>query len=89
MFDLGDEQDAQKMEFVLQKEKQEAERKRVEARGIADYQTIIALSLTLLTGNCNMKALRHKKNLLPRNSKLFLHICSLRSLTGCGKADRT
>ena len=34
------------MEFVLQKEKQEAERKRVEARGIADYQTIIALRLT-------------------------------------------
>jgi len=32
------EQDAQKMEFVLQKEKQEAERKRVEAQGIADYQ---------------------------------------------------
>ncbi|MDQ6480509.1 prohibitin family protein [Dyadobacter sp. LHD-138] len=43
---INAEQDAQKMEFVLQKEKQEAERKRVEARGIADYQTIIALSLT-------------------------------------------
>jgi hypothetical protein len=27
-----------KMQFVLQKEKQEAERKRVEAQGIADYQ---------------------------------------------------
>ena len=40
------EQDAQKMEFVLQKEKQEAERKRVEAQGIADYQRIIALGLT-------------------------------------------
>jgi len=36
------EQDAQKMEFVLQKEKQEAERKRVEAQGIADYQKIIS-----------------------------------------------
>ena len=43
---INAEQDAQKMEFVLQKERQEAERKRVEARGIADYQTIIALSLT-------------------------------------------
>ncbi|GLU51382.1 prohibitin family protein [Dyadobacter frigoris] len=43
---INAEQDAQKMEFVLQKEKQEAERKRVEARGISDYQTIIALSLT-------------------------------------------
>jgi regulator of protease activity HflC (stomatin/prohibitin superfamily) len=40
------EQDAQKMEFVLQKEKQEAERKRVEAQGIADYQRIINESLT-------------------------------------------
>jgi regulator of protease activity HflC (stomatin/prohibitin superfamily) len=39
------EQDAQKMEFVLQKEKQEAERKRVEAQGIADYQKIIASGL--------------------------------------------
>jgi regulator of protease activity HflC (stomatin/prohibitin superfamily) len=43
---INAEQEAQKMEFVLQKEKQEAERKRVEAKGIADYQTIIALSLT-------------------------------------------
>ncbi|PWJ59479.1 regulator of protease activity HflC (stomatin/prohibitin superfamily) [Dyadobacter jejuensis] len=43
---INAEQDAQKMEFVLQKEKQEAERMRVEAQGIADYQTIIAQSLT-------------------------------------------
>jgi regulator of protease activity HflC (stomatin/prohibitin superfamily) len=35
-----------KMEFVLQKEKQEAERKRVEAQGIADYQKIINTGLT-------------------------------------------
>jgi regulator of protease activity HflC (stomatin/prohibitin superfamily) len=40
------EQDAQKMQFVLQKEKQEADRKRVEAQGIADYQRIINESLT-------------------------------------------
>ncbi|MFX6023395.1 hypothetical protein ABTF26_20390, partial [Acinetobacter baumannii] len=40
------EQEAQKMEFVLQKEKQEAERKRVEAQGIADYQRIISSGLT-------------------------------------------
>jgi hypothetical protein len=36
----------QKMVFVLQKEKQEAERKRVEAQGIADYQRIITSTLT-------------------------------------------
>jgi regulator of protease activity HflC (stomatin/prohibitin superfamily) len=40
------EQDAQKMQFVLQKERQEADRKRVEAQGIADYQRIISLGLT-------------------------------------------
>jgi len=40
------EQEAQKMQFVLQKEKQEAERKRVEAQGIADYQQIISASLS-------------------------------------------
>lgn len=42
---INAEQDAQKMEFVLQKETQEAERKRVEAQGIADYQKIISLTL--------------------------------------------
>lgn len=40
------EQEAQKMQFVLQKERQEAERKRVEAQGISDYQRIINESLT-------------------------------------------
>jgi regulator of protease activity HflC (stomatin/prohibitin superfamily) len=40
------EQDAQKMQFVLAKERQEAERKRVEAQGISDYQRIINESLT-------------------------------------------
>lgn len=40
------EQEAQKMQFVLLKEKQEAERKRVEAQGIADYQAKINSTLT-------------------------------------------
>lgn len=43
---INAEQEAQKMQFVLQKEKQEAERKRVEAQGISDYQRIISESLT-------------------------------------------
>jgi regulator of protease activity HflC (stomatin/prohibitin superfamily) len=43
---INAEQDAQKMQFVLQKERQEADRKRVEAQGIADYQRIISLGLT-------------------------------------------
>lgn len=40
------EQEAQKMQFVLQKEEQEAQRKRIEAQGISDYQRIISESLT-------------------------------------------
>jgi len=40
------EQEAQKMEFVLQKEKQEAERKRIEAQGIKDFQKIISESIS-------------------------------------------
>jgi regulator of protease activity HflC (stomatin/prohibitin superfamily) len=43
---INAEQEAQKMEFVLQKERQEADRKRVEAQGIADYQRIISESLS-------------------------------------------
>ena len=43
---INAEQDAQKMQFVLLKERQEAERKRVEAQGISDYQRIISESLT-------------------------------------------
>ncbi|MEO8710880.1 MAG: prohibitin family protein, partial [Parafilimonas sp.] len=43
---INAEQDAQKMQFVLQKEQQEAQRKRIEAQGIADYQRIISESLT-------------------------------------------
>ncbi|MDO7852751.1 prohibitin family protein [Hymenobacter convexus] len=43
---ISAEQDAQKMQFVLQKEKQEAERKRVEAQGIADYQRIVNTELS-------------------------------------------
>ncbi len=43
---INAEQEAQKMEFVLQKEAQEAERKRVEAQGISDYQRIINTGLT-------------------------------------------
>lgn len=43
---INAEQDAQKMQFVLQKERQEAERKRVEAQGIADYQKILSTGLS-------------------------------------------
>lgn len=42
---LAADQDAQRMEFVLQKTKQEAEQRRVEAKGIADAQVIIKKDL--------------------------------------------
>jgi len=43
---INAEQEAQKMAFVLQKETQEAERKRIEAQGIADYQKILSTGLS-------------------------------------------
>ena len=43
---LKREQEAEQMKFVLQKEQQEAERKRIEAQGIADFQKIVQQSLT-------------------------------------------
>jgi regulator of protease activity HflC (stomatin/prohibitin superfamily) len=43
---INAEQDAQKMTFVLQKARQEAERMRVEAQGIADYQKILSTGLS-------------------------------------------
>lgn len=43
---INAEQESQKMKFVLDKERQEADRKRVEAQGIADYQRIITASLS-------------------------------------------
>ena len=43
---LKAEQESEQMKFVLQKETQEAERKRIEASGIADAQLIIDKSLT-------------------------------------------
>ena len=42
---IAAEQESQKMVYILQKEKQEADRKRVEAQGISDAQKIISQSL--------------------------------------------
>ena len=43
---LQAEQDAQRMAFILQKEEQEADRKRIEARGIADFQDIVSVNIS-------------------------------------------
>ncbi|MBI5836897.1 MAG: prohibitin family protein [Candidatus Eisenbacteria bacterium] len=43
---LRAEQESQRMQFVLTKEKQEAERKRIEAQGISDFQTIVTRGIS-------------------------------------------
>jgi regulator of protease activity HflC (stomatin/prohibitin superfamily) len=43
---LKAEQEAEQMRFVLQREQQEAERKRIEARGIADFQRIVTQGIS-------------------------------------------
>lgn len=40
------DQESQRMEFILTKERQEADRKRIEAQGIADFQRIVAAGIS-------------------------------------------
>ncbi len=40
------DQESQRMEFILAKERQEAERKRIEAKGISDFQTIVSQGIS-------------------------------------------
>ena len=43
---LSAEQESQRMQFVLEKERQEAERKRIEAQGVADFQRIVSQGIS-------------------------------------------
>jgi len=43
---LKAEQESQRMQFILLKEQQEADRKRIEAKGISDFQEIVSKGLT-------------------------------------------
>jgi prohibitin 1 len=43
---LAADQEAQRMRFILEKEKQEAERKRIEAQGIQDFQRIVSQGIS-------------------------------------------
>jgi regulator of protease activity HflC (stomatin/prohibitin superfamily) len=43
---LRAEQESQRMQFVLLKEKQEAERKKIEAQGISDFQNIVTKGIS-------------------------------------------
>jgi regulator of protease activity HflC (stomatin/prohibitin superfamily) len=45
-FKLTADQEAQKMQFTIEKEKLEAERKRIEAQGISDFQQIVSAGIT-------------------------------------------
>jgi len=38
-------QQSEQMQFVLEKERQEADRKRIEAKGVSDFQTIVSQSI--------------------------------------------
>jgi prohibitin 1 len=43
---LNAEQESQRMQFVLLREKQESERKRIEAQGVADFQQIVTQGIS-------------------------------------------
>ena len=43
---ISAQQDAERMDFVIQKETKEAERKRVEAAGVRDFQAIVTTGIT-------------------------------------------
>jgi regulator of protease activity HflC (stomatin/prohibitin superfamily) len=68
---LRAEQEAQRMEFVLNKEKQEAERKRIEAEGIRDAQKIIAEGLTPILIQYKSLEVMQKLSLSP-NTKIII-----------------
>jgi regulator of protease activity HflC (stomatin/prohibitin superfamily) len=65
------EQESQKMQFVLQKERQEADRKRVEAQGIADYQKILSTGLS--DKQLQYEAIKAQKEIaLSSNAKVII-----------------
>jgi regulator of protease activity HflC (stomatin/prohibitin superfamily) len=68
---LRREQEAEQMKFVLQKEQQEAERKRIEAQGIADFQRIVAAGIS--TQLLEWKGIEATEKLaLSQNSKIVV-----------------
>ena len=68
---LRAEQQAQQMEFILQREKKEADRKRIEAEGIRDAQRIIKEGIT--EGNIEWRSLEVLKEIATSpNAKLII-----------------
>lgn len=68
---LQAEQESQRMEFILSKEKQEADRKRVEAMGIRDAQKIIAEGLTPILIQYKSLEVMQRLSLSP-NTKIII-----------------
>lgn len=65
------EQESQKMQFVLAKARQEADVKRVEAQGIADYQKILATGLS--DKQLQYESIRAQKEIaLSPNTKIII-----------------
>jgi regulator of protease activity HflC (stomatin/prohibitin superfamily) len=71
---LEAEQQSEQMKFVLQRETQEAERKRVEARGIADFQAIVSKGLS--EGLLKWKGIEATKDLAESNNAKIVVIGS-------------
>jgi len=68
---LRAEQEAQQMDFILQREKKEAERKRIEAEGVRDAQKIIKEGIT--EGNIKWRSLEVLKEISTSpNAKLII-----------------
>jgi regulator of protease activity HflC (stomatin/prohibitin superfamily) len=68
---LKREQEAEQMKFVLQKEEQEANRKRIEAQGISDSQKILAVGLSPMV--LEWKGIEATERLaLSQNSKIIM-----------------
>jgi regulator of protease activity HflC (stomatin/prohibitin superfamily) len=68
---LQAEQQAQRMRFVLDRERQEAERKRVEGQGIADFQNIVAKGISAELLKWKAIEVAHELSKSP-NSKIVL-----------------
>jgi regulator of protease activity HflC (stomatin/prohibitin superfamily) len=64
-------QQAEQMQFVLDKERQEAERKRIEAKGVSDFQTIVSQSIN--TNLLEWKGIEATENLSKsQNAKIVI-----------------
>jgi regulator of protease activity HflC (stomatin/prohibitin superfamily) len=64
-------QQAEQMQFVLDKERQEAERKRIEAKGVSDFQTIVSQSIN--TNLLQWKGIEATENLSKsQNAKVVI-----------------